>query len=238
MRNVLKAAICFLLIFTSLFALSSCRDPYLTPGSTSTTYDGITLTVTKIDYSGEDIRLITEWRNDTSYEVVYGVDFTVERYDGEDWINCMSADIAFIEIACVLAPHESNVMSYSLSHVDISREGTYRIKTVGYVHNGDDVTSCTLFATFKVENELTLAGYHKLDYRLDSFLIGELKPYYKAGETVSFKIEKVYDLGLDIYLNGEKLERGAEGDEYWEYSFVMPDAPVRLESRTYDGFTE
>ena len=220
-----------------LSALSSCRDPYIDLLDSRSTYDGISLTVKSIDYTDEGIKLNTVWSNTTSFEAVYGVEYTVERYVDGDWINSMKSDVAFIEIACILSPNSENEMTYSLTHADISKEGTYRIRTSCYVHDKDEVSFCSLAANFTVDNELTFAGYHKLNYKIDGHLYEDLRPYYKAGERVSVKIAKMTDLGFDMYLNGEKLEYEKEAFEYWEYSFIMPNAPAFLEFKTYDGMT-
>jgi len=238
MRKIKRILLCLLTVVIMLSALSSCRDPYIGLLDSRSTYNGISLTVNSIDYTEDGIKLNTVWANTTSHEAVYGVEYTVERYVDGDWINSMRSDVAFIEIACILSPNSNNEMTYSLSHADISREGTYRIRTSCYVHDKDEVIFCSLAANFTVDNERTAFGYHKLNYRIEGNLYEDLRPYYKAGERVSVKIAKMTDLGFDMYLNGEKLKYEKEAFEYWEYSFIMPDAPAFLEFKTYDGMTE
>lgn len=236
MKRTLYLIFCLLLVLSGILSLSACRDPYLQPGSGETTYKGVNLRVTGIDYSGEYIKLNTVWQNTTIREVTYGAYYVIERYDDGEWINCMRSDIDFIEIAYVLSPLGNREMTYSLEYADISKEGTYRVRSDCYVHNNDEIISCSLYSTFTIDNKFTLAGYHKLDYELRSFLYEDLKPYYKEGETVIVKIGKVYDLGFDLYLDGEELVMESWDGDYWQYSFVMPNHPVRLTCRTYDGF--
>ena len=224
-----------MLIFTSVIALSSCKDPYIELKDGKTTYEGISLKIESIDYSGDCIKLDAMWINDTPYDVVYGLEYSIEYYVDGDWINSMKSDIAVIEIACVLSPYSKNKQTYSLRPADISKDGQYRIRTTGYVQKTDEVASCLLTANFKVENELTLAGYHKLDYELGTWLYEDLRPYYKAGEKVIVKIGKAYDIGFDLYLDGEELVMESWDGDYWQYSFIMPDHPVRLTCETYDG---
>lgn len=235
MKRFSQILICILLIITSLISLSSCKDPYIELKEGKTTYEGISLKIESVVYSGDWIKLNALWINNTPYDVVYGLEYSIERYVDGDWINSMKSDIAIIEIACVLAPNSKNEQTYSMRHADISKEGQYRIRTTGYVQKPDEVVSCSLTANFTVDNERTLAGYHKLDYELDTWLYEDLRPYYKAGEKVIVKIGKAYDIGFDLYLDGEELVMESWDGDYWQYSFTMPDHPARLTYETYDG---
>ena len=230
-----RILICILLIFTSVIALSSCKDPYIELKDGKTTYEGISLKIESIDYSGDYVKLNAKLVNNTLYEVTYGAEYVIERYVDGDWINSMRADVSFIEIAYVLSPLSTNEKSYSLQFADITKEGQYRIKVICHVYENDKPAYTTLTANFKVENELTLAGYHKLDYELGTWLYEDLRPYYKEGEKVIVKIGKAYDIGFDLCLDGEELVMESWDGDYWQYSFIMPDHPVRLTCETYDG---
>lgn len=230
-----RILICILLIFTSVIALSSCKDPYIELKDGKTTYEGISLKIESIDYSGDYVKLNAKLVNNTLYEVTYGAEYVIERYVDGDWINSMRADVSFIEIAYVLSPLSTNEKSYSLQFADITKEGQYRIKVICHVYENDKPVYTTLTANFKVENELTLLGYHKLDYELNTWLYEDLHPYYKAGEKVIVKIGKAYDIGFDLYLDGEQLVMESWDGDYWQYSFTMPDHPARLTYETYDG---
>ena len=235
MKNLVRILVSVLLILATVISLCACRDPYIESGEGTTTYDGVSLTVESIDYSSEHIKLNTKLVNNTLYEVTYGAEYVIERYVDGDWINSMSADVSFIEIAYVLSPLGTNEKSYSMQFADISRAGHYRIRVNCHVHENDKPVYTTLTANFKVDNELTLAGYHKLDYELDTWLYEDLRPYYKAGERVNVKIGKAYDIGFDLYLDGGELVMESWDGAYWQYSFIMPDHPARLTYETYDG---
>lgn len=235
MKNFYRILICILLVLATMLSLIACRDPYIEPGTVGSDYDGVSIRVTGVDYSGDHIKLNVLWSNATLHEVTYGADYTVERYEDGEWVNCMRSDAAFIEIAYVLSPISSQEKSYSLQYVNVSREGMYRIRTTCYVYEGEDSVACSLFAIFKIDNKLTIAGYHSLGYNISTSLYEELRPYYKAGETVTVKVSMVYDLGFVLYVNGEELQRELETEDYWQYSFIMPDGPVRITSMTYDG---
>lgn len=235
MRRLNRIFICLLLVVATVISLSACRDPYIESGKGTTTYDGVSLRVENIDYSEEHVKLNTKLVNNTLYEVTYGAAYTVERYIDGDWINSMRADVSFIEIAYVISPLGINEKSYSLQFADISKEGQYRIRISCHVHENDNPVYTTLTANFTVDNEFTLAGYHKLDYELGTWLHEDLRPYYKAGEKVIVKIGKAYDIGFSLYIDGEELVMEEWDGDYWQYSFIMPDHPARLTYETYDG---
>ena len=152
MKRFSRIFICLMLAILMVLNLSSCSDPYIEICENKTTYEGVSLEIKSVDYTDDGIKLNTEWINTTSHNVVYGLEYAIERYVDGEWINSMKSDVAFIEIACVLAPESTNEQSYALKHADISKEGKYRIRTTGYVHESDDnVASCSLSAIFSVE---------------------------------------------------------------------------------------
>ena len=62
---------------------------------------------------------------------------------------------------------------------------------------------------------------------------------YGYGEIVTPIFENTDDLEKCDIKRKEilKLMPRKEAFEYWEYSFIMPDAPAFLEFKTYDGMT-
>ena len=235
MKKINRIFICLLLTFATVISLSACRDSYIELGKGNTTYDGVSLKVESIDYSGGYVKLNTKLVNNTLYEVTYGAAYAIERYADGDWINSMRADVSFIEIAYVLSPLSVDEKSYSLQFADITKEGQYRIKVICHVFENGNPIYTTLTANFTVDNELTLAGYHKLDYELGTWLYEDLRPYYKSGEKVIVKIGKAYDIGFILYLDGKELVMESWDGDYWQYSFIMPDHPVKITYETYDG---
>lgn len=49
----------------------------------------------------------------------------------------------------------------------------------------------------------------------------------KCGETVVIKAEIIMDAGLELYANGKKIEQ-THFEDYWGYTFVMPDHDVTI----------
>lgn len=64
-----------------------------------------------------------------------------------------------------------------------------------------------------------------------------MKDSYKTGEKVIVKIGMATDLGYMLFVNGERVAQDEwNGEEYWQFSFTMPDEDVVIEFKTYDGF--
>ena len=66
-----------MLIITSLISLSSCKDPYIELKEGKTTYEGISLKIESVVYSGDWIKLNALWINNTPYDVVYGLEYSI-----------------------------------------------------------------------------------------------------------------------------------------------------------------
>jgi hypothetical protein len=71
----------------------------------------------------------------------------------------------------------------------------------------------------------------------EAWLWEELKPSYKAEETVSVKIAMALDVGYMFFVNGEQIATCNDVDGlYWEFTFTMPECDVEIDFKTYDGF--
>ena len=63
----------------------------------------------------------------------------------------------------------------------------------------------------------------------EEWLYEDLKATYKAGETVSVKIEMAIDLGYLFLVNGNDIADCQDVDGlYWEYTFTMPAHNIKL----------
>nr|MBQ8890133.1 hypothetical protein [Clostridia bacterium] len=71
----------------------------------------------------------------------------------------------------------------------------------------------------------------------EEWLYENLKAAYKAGETVTVKIEMAIDLGCVFLVNGNDIADCQDVDGlYWEFTFTMPACNVEIDFKTYDGF--
>lgn len=58
------------------------------------------------------------------------------------------------------------------------------------------------------------------------------------GETVEIKTVILCDADIEIYVDGEKIERSHYDSDYWGYEFVMPDHHIRVEIRPISGWKQ
>ncbi len=71
----------------------------------------------------------------------------------------------------------------------------------------------------------------------EEWLYEDLQSRYKAGETVSVKIQTAYDVGYVFFVNGEKvMPKEYIAAPYWEFIFTMPENDVVIDFKTYKGF--
>ena len=98
-------------------------------------------------------------------------------------------------------------------------------------------TGCNVFENISNLTQLNATNNYKVTTDLDDWLHSRLKKYYKAGETVVVKINIAYDVGFSLYINGEKLQRDSweNGQDYWQYSFTMPEEDVLLTYKLSSG---
>ncbi|MBQ7922463.1 MAG: hypothetical protein IJ325_07795 [Clostridia bacterium] len=70
----------------------------------------------------------------------------------------------------------------------------------------------------------------------EDWLYEKIPSTAKAGDTVTVKIRFATDLGYLFLVNGEQIEMTDYTDEYWQFSFTMPEDDVEIDFKTYDGF--
>ena len=131
-----------------LLCFSGCALTIIPSDEIHTDYEGVYISISEIDNSGDAPVLVVTWHNDTDETVCFGVGYTIEYFDGGEWKNIQIADFAVIEIACILEPRESGEQRYSTKYFNMLREGKYRIRTEFYVQ-GDEPKSGTTWAEFE-----------------------------------------------------------------------------------------
>jgi len=77
---------------------------------------------------------------------------------------------------------------------------------------------------------------HSIKMRDEHWLYEKCPESAEAGELVTVKIKKAYDVGYLFLVNGEKINMDSYTDLYWEFSFTMPDSDTEIAFKTYDGF--
>ena len=165
----MKKILAILLAGVLLLGLVGCQesnpklnDPsfaplIMTPGAATSSYDGIEIQIDSLNWHKDEKKttLVVAWKNQTKYEVTYGASFTIERLDGDKWVNCaIPDDPTFIAIGYLLPAGKLKNETYNLTDLfDVSSPGTYRFKTDCFVpDNAEKSTKCELVAEFTVGN--------------------------------------------------------------------------------------
>lgn len=116
-----------LLCFTACSSEMSITDEYYTD------YDGVYISIEEIDSTADFPTLKVIWHNETTDLITFGLWYTVEYLDGDEWINIQIVDYAIPEIACQLEANSTAEQSYATKYFNMLRPGTYRIRTEFYV---------------------------------------------------------------------------------------------------------
>lgn len=113
------------------------------------------LTIQGVDYSGDSPIIGIIWHNTTRYKISFGERYIIERFENGEWVNAAICDKAFPEIALMLKEHGVYNKSYPTNWVDISKEGTYRLRTSYILHHDDanNYTDESIFVEFTVKKQ-------------------------------------------------------------------------------------
>ena len=160
MKKVISSV---LAVITLLFCLVGCdnsKDIVLTDEDIHTDYAGVYLTLSSVDDSSEHKKLNAIWHNETTKTVTYGNWFVIEMKDGDNWTDVSTADVSFTEEAYVIKPNKTSEKSYTTKFADISKEGTYRVRTEFYVQENNGASER---GTTWIKFEVKKASTDKLD---------------------------------------------------------------------------
>lgn len=124
-------------------------------GKTDTTFEGMNVQIVNAIWNDEEIKLEVKWNNETSYDVVYGEDYEIEKETNGEWKSCVTLDnLAFTDIGYELRSKSSQKQTYNLTDMfDISQNGKYRFTSDCFVYDkgrGGECTECELWAEFTV----------------------------------------------------------------------------------------
>ena len=77
---------------------------------------------------------------------------------------------------------------------------------------------------------------HSITMNDEEWLYEKIPSAAKFGEPVQVKIKFATDLGYLFLVNGDEVNMTDNTNEYWLFSFTMPDEDVEIDFKTYDGF--
>lgn len=137
MKKILSLVLAIITFSLCLVGCDNSKDIVLTDEDVHTDYAGVYLTLFSVDDSGEHKKLNAVWHNETTKTVTYGNWFVIEKKDGDNWTEVSTADVSFTEEAYVVKPNKTSEKSYTTKFADISKEGTYRVRTEFYVQESN-----------------------------------------------------------------------------------------------------
>ena len=125
-------------------------------GKTHTTFEGMSVQIVNVIWNDEEIKFEVKWNNETSYDVVYGEYYKIEKETNGEWKSCVTLDnLAFTDIGYELRSKSSQKQTYNLTDMfDISENGNYRLTTDCSVYDkgrGGESTECEMWVEFTVD---------------------------------------------------------------------------------------
>ena len=186
-------------------------------GETHTTFEGMNVQIVNAIWNDEEIKFEVKWNNETSYDVVYGEYYKIEKETNGEWESCVTLDnLAFTDIGYELSAKSSQEQTYNLTDMfDISQNGKYRFTTDCSVYEkgrGGESTECEMWAEFTV----TRVGDTSKDVK-KSFIEFETQyirtdGYHEGVEYPVVKIIRSVD-ELNAYYNENKEKYSLERRE-------------------------
>ena len=177
-------------------------------GKTHTDFEGMNIQIVNVVWNDEETKLDVKWNNETSYNVVYGEYYKIEKEINGKWESCVTLDnLAFNDIGYELRSKSSQKQTYNLTDMfDISENGKYRFTTDCSVYEngrGAGSTECEMWVEFTVTRigdtsgdvkktfidfqtqYIRTDGYHEdVEYPVVKIIhsVDELNAYYNANK--------------------------------------------------------
>lgn len=177
-------------------------------GGTHTDFEGMNVQIVNAIWNDEEIKLDVNWINKTSYDVVYGESYDIEKQTDGEWKSCVTLDnLVFNDIGYELKAKATQKQTYNMTDLfDISQNGQYRFTTYCHVYDkgrGGESQKCELWAQFSVSRTddadkdikksfidfeaqyIRTNGYHEdAEYPVVKVIrsVDELNTYYKANK--------------------------------------------------------
>ena len=102
-------------------------DAALDVPTSYTDFEGISISVEKVDLTSEKPYIELMWTNNTDEEFTFGEGFDIDRKSGDKWFGCSTDVLYFDMIANLLPARTSIIKRYNLDLFDLSKPGVYRI---------------------------------------------------------------------------------------------------------------
>jgi hypothetical protein len=162
----MKKTIAFMLAAAILLSVTGCRMPHsevvptdsqpmkVEMGQTESDYEGVEVQIADATWGEDGLVLKVDWINRTPHEALFGASYSIERKEGDRWVNCQAVDeLVFIAIAYILPAGDTRTETYQVSALfDVSEAGTYRFRSEISVNDGtENANKCSVSAEFSLE---------------------------------------------------------------------------------------
>ncbi|MBP1918021.1 immunoglobulin-like domain-containing protein [Youngiibacter multivorans] len=115
----------------------------------------------KAEIPDKQHKIVFTARNTTDKDLVYGLSFTIDRWNEEKnlWEKTSLTDgLAFIKIALLLKPDETNTSEIDMSQIEMLVPGRYRIAR-DYIQDGGGILVLNIYFTAGAEGVLSYGRY-------------------------------------------------------------------------------
>ncbi len=90
--------------------------------------EGISIEMIEADLDGEYPYIEVVWKNKTSKSFTFGDPYNIYRKENGGWKDCRPTEAFWHSIGYMLSPFDSAEKKYNLFHIDMTKEGTYRLE--------------------------------------------------------------------------------------------------------------
>lgn len=256
MKSTIKKILLSVLILATLVILTSCLVGYnktagivlISADGSHSTNDYVYISIDTIDNYDDPTKipsLNVTWHNERWNDATYGNWFVIEYKSGDEWTDVSIADVEFEEDSHFLRSYSENTKTYTTKFADISKVGTYRLRTEFYVYDqksDTESTHGTTWAEFEVKTTDKLDSYKIEADDGDEYLYKQPKKKYTEGDRVTLKTRVLPDVQITVYVNDREIGTNKAAIEldseqaYWELDFVMPSEDVLLTFELDNGF--
>ena len=161
----MKKLIAFVLTFVCMVALVGCNnsqpeyeEPSFTEiqtiaGNHYSDFDGISIQASGIYIEPDKTMIFINWENDTEYSVIYGEQYSIERFENNQWVSCLTNSNDSTDCDYELPAKELDSNGYIITDTaEISKPGTYRFLSTCIVKMAEEQSAeCSVWAEFILE---------------------------------------------------------------------------------------
>jgi beta-lactamase regulating signal transducer with metallopeptidase domain len=125
----------------------------LDTASINTEYEGVYISLESFDRNeGGAYVFNVLWHNTTGTEVTYGMPFSIQYYDGREWVSTATKELVFTTQGFLLKPHTTKAMQYTSDYFDLSKSGSYRLLVPFSVKEGSEYKSYRTWVEFYIDD--------------------------------------------------------------------------------------